>query len=48
MLWPLLVLTLATKLYYIASLCRRARVDLLALEGNKAWVRELVAAKVAP
>jgi len=48
MLWPLLVLTLATKLYYVASLCRRARADLLALEGNKAWVHELVAPEVAP
>lgn len=48
MLWPLLVMTLATKLYYIASLCRRARTDLLALEGNKAWVHELVAPRAGP
>jgi heme exporter protein C len=48
MLWPLLVLTLATKLYYIASLCRRTRTDLLALEGSKDWVRTLAAREAAP
>jgi heme exporter protein C len=48
MLWPLLVLTLATKLYYLASLCRRARTDLLALEGGKEWVRALAAREAAP
>ena len=31
-------MTLATKLYFVASLCRRARTDLLALEGGKDWV----------
>jgi heme exporter protein C len=41
MLWPLLVMTLATKAYYVASLCRRARTDLLALEGGKDWVRRI-------
>jgi heme exporter protein CcmC len=41
MLWPLLVMTLATKAYYAASLCRRARTDLLALEGGKDWVRRI-------
>ena len=47
MLWPLLVLTLATKLYFIASLCRRARTDLLALEGSKDWVRTLATREAA-
>jgi len=46
MLWPLLVMTLATKAYYVASLCRRARTDLLALEGGKDWVRRIAEAEV--
>ncbi|HVC17845.1 MAG TPA: heme ABC transporter permease [Rhodanobacter sp.] len=41
MLWPLLTMTLATKFYYLASLFRRVRTDLLALEGGKDWVREI-------
>ena len=40
MLWPLLMVMLATKAYYAASLCRRARTDLLALESGKDWVRQ--------
>ena len=34
-------MTLATKAYYAASLCRRARADILALEGGKDWVRRI-------
>ena len=45
MLWPLLAVTLATKAYYAASLCRRARTDLLALEGGKDWVRRIAEAE---
>ena len=41
MLWPLLTMTLATKFYYAASLFRRARTDLLSLEGGKDWVRQI-------
>ena len=41
MLWPLLTMTLATKFYYAASLFRRVRTDLLALEGGKDWVRRI-------
>ncbi|MEO7073221.1 MAG: heme ABC transporter permease [Rhodanobacter sp.] len=41
MLWPLLVMTLATKAYYIASVCRRTRTGLLTLERGKDWVRTL-------
>jgi len=48
MLWPLLVMTLATKAYYAASLCRRARTDLLALEGGKDWVRQIAEAEATP
>jgi len=41
MLWPLLSMMLATKFYYVASLFRRVRTDLLALEGGKDWVRKI-------
>jgi heme exporter protein C len=44
MLWPLLVMALATHLYYFASILGRARTGLLSLEGGKQWVRELVGA----
>ena len=43
MLWPLLVMALATHLYFFASLLGRARASLLEVEGGKQWVRELVA-----
>ena len=43
MLWPLLLMALATHLYFFASLLGRARVGLLAVEGGKDWARELVA-----
>ncbi len=42
MLWPLLVMTLATHLYFFASILGRTRAGLLALEGGKQWVRRLV------
>jgi heme exporter protein C len=45
MLWPLLVMALATHLYYFASILGRARTGLLSLEGGKQWVRELVGAR---
>ena len=41
MLWPLLTMALATKLYYAASLFRRAQTDLLDLESGKDWVRKI-------
>jgi heme exporter protein C len=41
MLWPLLVMTLSTKLYWVASLCGRVRTDMLSLESGKHWVRDL-------
>lgn len=43
MLWPLLVMALATHLYFFASILGRARTGLLQLEGGKQWVRDLVA-----
>ena len=45
MLWPLLTMMVATKAYYVASLCGRVRTDLLALEGGKDWVRKIAAAE---
>lgn len=41
MLWPLLTMVVATKLYYLASLCGRVRTDLLELESGKDWVRQI-------
>jgi heme exporter protein C len=45
MLWPLLTMMLATKLYYVASLFARVRTDLLDMESGKDWVRALAVAK---
>ncbi|WP_031339726.1 heme ABC transporter permease CcmC, partial [Xanthomonas maliensis] len=45
MLWPLLTMLLATKCYYLASLCGRVRVDLLAVDSGKEWVRRSVLAE---
>jgi len=40
MLWPLLLMALATKLWFVASLLARTRTALLELEGGKEWARE--------
>lgn len=40
MLWPLLIMAVATKLYYGANLLTRARLRLLEQDRNKHWVRE--------
>jgi len=45
MLWPLLLMALATHLYFFASLLARSRVGLLAVEGGKDWARALIAEK---
>jgi len=42
MLWPLLVMAIATHLYFFASVLARTRVALLTLEAGKDWVRTLV------
>ncbi len=42
MLWPLLIMTVATKLYYAANVLTRARVVLLEQDVRKAWVRDAV------
>jgi heme exporter protein C len=43
MLWPLLVLTIAIKLYWIAVLLLKSRVLMLKLERSKAWARDALA-----
>jgi len=43
MLWPLLIMAIATKCFYLANLLTRARVMLLEQDSRKAWVREEVA-----
>ena len=44
MLWPLLVLTIAVKLYWIAVLLLKSRVMMLKLERGKTWARNVLAA----
>jgi heme exporter protein C len=46
MLWPLLVMILASKLYFIASLLHRSRAMLLSHERNKNWVHQYLGAKL--
>ena len=41
MLWPLLVMAIATKLYYLWSSMSRAQLMVLEQESGKDWVREL-------
>ena len=43
MIWPLLTMMVATKCYYVFSLCSRVRADLLSLESGKDWVRRIAA-----
>lgn len=45
MIWPLLLTTLATKLWFIGSLLQRARVSNLDHESTKQWVAQLVQGK---
>lgn len=42
MLWPLLIMAVATKFYYGANLLARARVMLLEQDLRKGWTRELL------
>ncbi len=44
MLWPLLIMALGFKLYYVATVLMRARVELLERERNSRWVQEMVEA----
>jgi hypothetical protein len=45
MLWPLLIIAIATKFYYGANLLTRARVTLLEQDKRKGWVREILKEK---
>ena len=45
MLWPLLIMAIATKFYYGANLLTRARVTLLEQDKRKGWVREVLKQK---
>lgn len=47
MLWPLLIMALATKFYYAANLLTRARVMLLEQDLRKGWTRKISKAKPA-
>jgi hypothetical protein len=42
MLWPLLIMALATKFYYGANLLTRTRVRLLEENRNRRWVRNWI------
>jgi len=42
MLWPLLTMALAFKVYFVISLFQRVRAELLHRERNTRWVEELV------
>ncbi|MBL0164063.1 MAG: cytochrome c biogenesis protein CcsA [Xanthomonadales bacterium] len=44
MLWPLLLLALATHIWFFASVFARSRVSLLELEGGKEWARDIALA----
>ena len=48
MLWPLLLLALATHLWFFGSVLARTRVGLLQLEGGKDWVRAIALGDAAP
>ncbi len=39
MLWPLLLMALATHIWFFASVFARSRVNLLELEAGKEWAR---------
>lgn len=47
MLWPLLIMAVATKFYFGWALLARSRVMVLRQESGKAWVRELLESKEA-
>ncbi len=41
MLWPLLIMAIAMKLYYAANLVTRSRVTLLEQDLRKGWTRDV-------
>jgi len=44
MLWPLLLMAVATKCWFVASLLHRARIEVLDMESGKDWVQQLLPA----
>jgi heme exporter protein C len=42
MLWPLLIMAVAAKFYYLANLLTRARTRLLEQDRRKNWVRQVL------
>lgn len=48
MLWPLLIMAVATKFYYAANLLTRARLMLLEQDLRKEWAREALAGGSSP
>lgn len=44
MLWPLLLMALATHIWFFASVLARSRASVLEQESGKEWVREIVQA----
>jgi heme exporter protein C len=48
MLWPLLIMAVATKFFYAANVLTRARVVLLEQDVRKAWVRSAIDANAKP
>jgi len=48
MLWPLLIMAVATKFFYAANVLTRARVVLLEQDVRKAWVQDAIDKKTTP
>lgn len=48
MLWPLLIMAIATKFYYLANLLTRARSRLMEQDRRKRWVHERLLAGATP
>ncbi len=47
MIWPLLLMALATHMWFFGSVLARARTGLLELDGGKEWVRRIALAEGA-
>ena len=42
MLWPLVLMAISTKCWFVASLLNRARTEVIEMEAGKEWVRQLL------
>ena len=42
MLWPLVLMAISTKCWFVASLLYRARTEVIEMEAGKEWVRQLL------